>query len=144
MKQSTDIRVKTDAKYDQLYKDLRPYCGEAHSVFFLCACLGVNAGRRADGTGRRSDRFWSATITADEWACYYAIAVEERNMDFTVLDDDKSVIQLAESYADGGMEVLIEELLDRFLAKGDTPKLDTSSCSDLSWQLLKFIPDRLV
>ena len=24
MKQSTDVRVRTDARYDQLYKDLRP------------------------------------------------------------------------------------------------------------------------
>lgn len=144
MKQSTDIRVRTGPRYDQLYKDLRPYCGEAHAVFFLCFCLGVRTGRRAEEGVRRADRFWSGTITADEWACFYAVAVDQKHMEFGALDDDKVVVRIAETYADGGMEVLIDELLERFLAKGDTYKLDTSVCADLSWQLLKFIPDQLV
>ena len=144
MKQSTDIRVKTDPRFEQLYKDLKPYCGEAHSVFFLCFCLGVKTGRRAASNAKRAERFWSGTITADEWACYYAVATDAGQMDFGVLDDDKAVVQIAESYADGGMEVLIDELLRTFMVKADAYKLDTSACSDLSWEMLKFIPDQLV
>jgi len=144
MKQSTDIRVKTDQRYEQLYKDLRPFCGEAHAVFFLCFCTGLRAQRKANSTSSRSDRFFSGTIEPDEWACYYAVAVKEHEMDLNVLDDDKRVLQIAESYADGGMELLIEGLLSNYMASDDELRLDTRACSELSWELLKFIPDQLV
>lgn len=144
MKQTTDIRVKTDVRYEQLYKDLRPFCGEAHAVFFLCFCAGLQAQRRASTRSSRSDRFFSGTIEQDEWACYYAVAVRERNMHLDILDDDKQVLQIAESYADGGMEVLIENLLSNYMANDSELKLDTRACSELSWELLKFIPDQLV
>ena len=131
MKQTTDIRVKTDVRYEQLYKDLRPFCGEAHAVFFLCFCAGLQAQRRASTRSSRSDRFFSGTIEQDEWACYYAVAVRERNMHLDILDDDKQVLQ-------------IENLLSNYMANDSELKLDTRACSELSWELLKFIPDQLV
>lgn len=144
MKQTPDIRVKTDQRYEQLYRDLRPFCGEAHAVFFLCFCTGLRAGRRATSATARSDRFFSMTIEQNEWACYYAVAVREHEMGLDVLDDDKRVLQIAESYADGGMEILIEGLLSNYLINDDELRLDTRACSELSWELLKFIPDQLV
>lgn len=144
MKQSTDIRVKTDQRHEQLYKDLRPFCGEAHAVFFLCFCTGLRAGRRGEDKTSRGERFFSGSIEPDEWACYYAVAVKEGGMDLAVLDNDKRVLQIAESYADGGMQVLIEGLLSNYMANEDELRLDTRACSELAWELLKFIPDQLV
>lgn len=143
MKQSTDIRVRTAPEYETLYKDLRQYCGEAHSVFFLCTCLGFRAGRKAPLSARRADRFWSSTITPDEWACYYAIAADESGLDFSALGDDRKVVATAEAYADEGMQVLVDELLSGYLVKPGEPRLDSSASRELAWELLKFIPDKL-
>lgn len=144
MRQSSDVRVKTDAQYEQLYKDLRGFCGEAHSVFFLCACLGIRDGRPNRGAGRRTDRFFSGTIEPNEWACYYALAVRDAGMDFGVLDDDKSVLKNAEDYADRGMELLIDDLFGDYMKGGAEFQLDMRSARELSWELLKFIPDQLI
>lgn len=143
MNQSPDIRVRTDSRYEDLYKDLRSYCGEAHSLFFLCACLGYREARNANAK-KRGDRFWSSTIASDEWAVYYAMAADQSGFDHDLLADDKKVIAIAECYADGGMEILIDELLSSYFAKEGQLRLDTRAAKELSWELLKFIPDKLL
>jgi hypothetical protein len=142
MKQSNDIRVRTSGTYEDLYRDLRPFCGEAHSLFFLCVCLGYREARKA-AEGKRADRFWSSTITPDEWAVYYALAADQSHFDYDLLGDDKKVIALAEGYADGGMQILIEELLSNYFVKPGELRLDSRAAKELSWELLKFIPDKL-
>lgn len=144
MKHSTDIRVKVDSRYGQLYEDLKPYCGEAHAVFFLCFCLAVSDGGPIDLQKRLTDKWWSGTIKPDEWTCYYALAAQESGYDFGVLADDPAVMRLAERYADRGMEILLDGLLSGYLLAGDELRLDTKSCKELSWELLKFVPDRLI
>lgn len=145
MKQSTSIRVKTDIHNEQLYKDLRPICGEAHSVFFLCVCLAIQAGKSESQTpGRRTDRFWSGTITPDEWAVYYALAMRDTDMDFSVLEDDTRVLSIAVGYAEAGMDVLVQSLLAPYLMKTEDPALETRLTAELAWEMMKFIPDRLM
>jgi hypothetical protein len=143
MKQSPDIRVRTTPEYEALYRDLRPFCGEAHAVFFLCTCLGFQAGRKAPLEAKRAERFWSSTITPDEWACYYAIVAEESGLDFSLLGDDRRVISSVEAYADEGMRVLVEELLFGYLVRPGELRLDPSGSRELAWEVLKFIPDKL-
>ena len=145
MKQSTSIRVKTNVRNEQLYKDLRPICGEAHSVFFFCVCLAIQAGApNSHAVGRRSDRFWSGTITPDEWAVYYALAMRDTDMQFSVLEDDAHVLAIAVDYAEAGMDLLIEGLLGPYLMNGEDPALETRLTSELAWEMMKFIPDRLM
>jgi hypothetical protein len=60
------------------------------------------------------------------------------------LSDDQSVVRLAERYADRGMEILVEELLEGYLMSGDELRLDTRASTELPWELLKFVPDRLI
>lgn len=144
MNQSQNIRVRVNPKYAQLYEDLKPYCGEAHAVFFLGFCLALSSGEAIDSENRLADKFWSGTIKPDEWTCYYALAAQQATYDFTSLSDDQAVIRLAEHYADRGMEILIDELLRGYLLPGDELRLDSRASAELPWELLKFVPDRLI
>jgi hypothetical protein len=145
MRLPADIRVKTDIRHEQLYRDLRPHCGEAHAVFFLCVCLAARQGVAEGAKAKRAERFFSGTIEPDEWAVYHAIAVRDHGMDFSVLEDPKLVLAIAESYADQGMQMLIDGLLCDYMAgSGEELKLDSRAAAELPWELLKFIPDQLV
>ncbi len=73
-----------------------------HELFFLCVCLGYKTKTRKP-LGKNGDgRFWSRTITPDEWTCYYAMMIEVNNMDFHSITDDKKVLFCMEEYANGG------------------------------------------
>lgn len=144
MNQSNTIRVRVNPRYSQLYEDLKPYCGEAHAVFFLAFCLALSAGEEVQSENRLVDKFWSGTIKPDEWTCYYALASQQADYEFSVLSDDQSVVRLAERYADRGMEILVDELLQGYLMSGDELRLDTRASTELPWELLKFVPDRLI
>lgn len=142
MKTSTNIRVKTDPRYETLYRDLKLVCEDFHAIFFLCVCLGYRAKRRKSAAARRAERFWSATITLDEWTAYYSIALIEEEEDLAVLGDDAHVIAVAEAYADGGMEVLLEELLGPYLTGGEVLSLEKNASKALANELLKFLWDK--
>ena len=144
MNQSQNIRVRVNPRYAQLYEDLKPYCGEAHAVFFLSFCLALTSEESIGVDNRLSDKFWSGTIKPDEWTCYYALAAKEADYDFTCLSDDQSVIRLAERYADRGMEILVDDLLRGYMMPRDELRLDPRACAELPWELLKFVPDRLI
>lgn len=116
MTMDTNIRVKTDRKCRTLYRDLTNLAvGDSHELFFICACLGyrrkhsVPLGRSGD------DRFWSDTITPEEWTAFYAMLLQENEMDFNVVQDDKKVIARVEEFSNGGMEILLDECLDGYV-----------------------------
>jgi len=129
------IRVKTETRYRQLYSDLKNFVlGDSHELFFICTCLGYKAKKRKLLSGVKSDRerFWSDTITPKEWACYKAIILKESNFDLKAIQDDKATLQIIEEYANGGMEILIEECLkDYVIAKDGALQLDKSSSKEL-------------
>lgn len=60
---------------------------------------------------RGDDRFWSGTITPEEWSCYYAMHLTDNEMDFRCLQDDAQVISSMEEYANAGMDILLQEFL---------------------------------
>lgn len=142
MNMSGDIRVRTDEKYRGLYNDLKNFAvGDMHELFFLCACLGFKAGKKKALGGSGEDRFWSRTITPEEYACYYAIILEEHSMDLISIQDDKEVLFEIEEYANAGMEILLEEFLSDYCTS--VLKIESSHAKELPKMLLHFIYERL-
>jgi len=142
MNMSGDIRVKTDKKYKNLYNDLKNLIvGDMHELFFLCACLGYKANKVKDLGSNAEERFWSRTITPEEYACYYAMMLEKNNMDLSSIRDDKLVIAEMEKYANGGMEILLEDFLNEYCSADY--KLDSTYSKELPMALLHFIRDKL-
>lgn len=141
MKMDTSIRVRTDRSYKDLYNQLRNVVvDESHELFFLCACLGFRKKKRIPLGARGDDRFWSNTIRPEEWCCYYSLILEENGMDFSKIKDDKKVIATIEEYANGGMEILIEDCMGDYLIKSDDRfSLDSAAVKDLPKLLLHYI-----
>lgn len=139
-----DIRVRVDGRYFKLYNDLRDSVGEASQVFYLCACLGYRT-KRATPLGHFAEpKFFSKNITPSEWSCYCAMILDEQNMDFSALNDDKAVVERIEQYANGGMAFLIEECLcDHIVGPDSDPRLDSSSSKELPRVLLGFSLEQL-
>jgi hypothetical protein len=144
MSMDTQIRVRTEARHAQLYNDLRGVVvSEFHELFFVCACLGHRTGK-PKALAKPGDRFWSSTITPQEWSCYYAIALEKGEYRYEALGDDGAVIALAEEYANRGMEVLLKEFLDEYLLP-DTkaaPQLDVRCSEELPKHFVHFLYDQ--
>jgi hypothetical protein len=129
----TDIRVRIETTHRDLYDDMKEqWEWESHELFFVCACLGYSLGIRKE-LARPYDRFWSSTITPHEWSCLYAMAVELADFDYGVLGDPKRVIFLAEAFANGGMQHLLDDFLGDYVTKGPDggPRLMPGSCQNL-------------
>lgn len=143
MSMSTDLRVRVGKTYSDLYTDWKNLVSlEMHELFFLCACLGFNEGK-STRLGRQGEpKFWSATITPEEWSCFYAMLLKQNGMDPTAITDDKKVISVIEDYANGGMEVLMDGLLSDFtVGDAESLRLDSSSCRDLAKSILVYISE---
>ena len=86
MAMSGEIRVRTSEKYRDIYNDLKNVViRDFHELFFVCACVGYTRKRKTALGKSKEDRFWSKTITPDEWACYYAMVLKDNNMNFTLI-----------------------------------------------------------
>ena len=144
MKMTGDIRVRTDKKYRNLYNDLKNFVArDMHEIFFICACLGYTKGKKKPLGREGDDRFWSGTITPEEYASYYAMLIESKDMDFSVIADDKAVIAEMEKYANAGMEIVIDDLLDDYMIdKTDNLRLDPSCSKELPKILLAYIYEK--
>lgn len=145
MKMDGDIRVKVSDRYGKLYGDLKNLvAGDSHELFFLCACLAHKRDKHKPLGKTGSEKFWSRTITPREWSCYYAMALADKQMDFTAVQDDEKVISHMEGYANAGMELLIDEFLHDFLlGKSQEPELDPTISKDLPNTFLYFFFDQV-
>jgi hypothetical protein len=142
MDMSGDIRVRTDDKYKTLYNDLKNLAvKEFHELFFLCTCLGFRAKRKTPLGPNGKERFWSSTITPEEFACYYAMILEVNNLDLNSIKDDKVILSEIEKYANSGMEILLEDFLNDYCSKDF--KLDHTVSKELPKTLLHFIFEQL-
>jgi len=143
MKMDGNIRVATDARYKELYNNMKNNgaVDDFHELFFLCACIGYRKGVQAS-IKKRDDRFWSRTITPPEWACYYAMVLEQNDFDYEKVSEDKEILAIIEGYANAGMEFLIENFLGDYLissSKNADPQLDPTCCKELPKQFVHFI-----
>lgn len=144
MNMAGDIRVRTDRRHRTLYNDFRNFVAkEMHEIFFLCACLGYRSGKRKALGKNGDDRFWSSTITPEEYASYYAMLIELNEMDFSAISEDKAVIASMEEYANGGMDILLEDILaDYILDQGEDLRLDPSCSKELPKVLLAYVYEK--
>lgn len=143
MKMDGNLRVATEVKYKELYNNMKNIgaVDDFHELFFVCACIGYCKGTHVP-LQKRDDRFWSRTILPQEWSCYYAMILEKHAFDYSRISDDKSVLLLIEGYANGGMEILLNDFLDDYLLPGSRGKemqLDPSCCRELPKQFLHYI-----
>jgi len=143
MKMDGKIRVATDAHYKELYNNMKSSgtVGDFHELFFVCACLGYR-GKKSIPIKKRDDRFWSSTITPPEWACYYAMILEQNEFDYVKVSEDKDLLAVIEGYANAGIDILIEEFLKDYLlpiSNGSDPQLDPPCCKELPKQFVHFI-----
>jgi len=143
MKMDGNIRVATEAKYKELYNNIKNNgaVDDFHELFFLCACIGYRRGVQTP-LKRRDDRFWSRTITPREWSCFYAMILEKNAFDYEKVSDDKDVLAAIEGYANAGMDILINEFLGDYLlpsSRSSDPQLDPTCCKELPKQFVHFI-----
>lgn len=140
MNMSADIRVKTDTKYKNIYNELKNFAfGDMHEIFFLCACLGFRE-KKKENISVNDDRFWSKTITSEEYSCYYAMILSENNSDFSSIDDDKKVLSEIEKYANAGIKIFVDELLSDYIIDIDGAcKLDRQLSRELPKSILHYI-----
>jgi len=143
MKMDGNIRVATDVRYKELYNNMKNNgaVDDFHELFFLCACIGYRKGNLAP-IKKRDDRFWSRTITPQEWACYYAMILEKNAFEYEKVSDDKEVLATIEGYANAGMNLLIEDFLGDYLlpnSRNTEPQLDPACCKELPKQLVHHI-----
>lgn len=141
MNMSGDIRVRTNKYYKNIYNDFRNFIvGDMHELFFLCACLGYKEKKKTPLERNGEDRFWSGTITPEEYACFYAMVLKDNDLELKSIEDDKYVLSEIEMYANAGMSILIDEYLSDYLIKsGEYYKLDSSYSKELPKGLLNFI-----
>lgn len=145
MKMDGQIRVKTEGRHKRLYNDLTISVFEDnHDLFFVCACLGYKQNKRKSISGARDDRFWSKTINPREWTCYYAMVLEQNDMDYRCIQDDSSVISIIEEYANAGIEILLDDFLSKYTTKtGYELQIDGSVSTELAKDLLHFLYDQI-
>lgn len=143
MSMSTDLRVKVNKDYSNLYTDWKNYvCLEMHELFFLCACLGYNAQKKIALGKNAEPKFWSGTITPEEWSCFYAMLLKDNNMNPTSIMSDKDVMVEIEGYANGGMEILLDKLLSDFtIGEADCLRIDKNGSKDLAKSILAYISE---
>ena len=112
-------------------------------MFFLCACLGYRRGKRKPLGRDGDDRFWSSTITPEEYANFYAMLIDANNMDFSAIAEDKKVVAIMEEYANAGMDILMDDVLsDYTIERGEELRLDPSCSGDLPKVLLAYVYEK--
>ena len=141
MNMAGDIRVRTARQHRTLYNDFRNFVvKDMHEIFFLCACLGYREGKRRPLGRDGDDRFWSSTITPEEYASFYAMVIESSDMDFSAIADDRIVIATMEEYANAGIQILLRGVIaDYILDHGDEIRLDPGCSKELPKVLLSHV-----
>ncbi|KAF0197161.1 MAG: hypothetical protein FD169_520 [Bacillota bacterium] len=145
-----NIRVKVGKKYHAIYKELTQETGNRKKVFaqhgdlfMLCVALGHSTEEKV--TVSRDALFWSHSLTKNQQTVLKAIAVKESDS-YEVLSRPESIIQLAETLADRGMDDLIKTVLDDFIAgEGDDGlSLVFTDKDNLHKTILSFVSQRIL
>ncbi|MGA2034985.1 MAG: hypothetical protein ABSG68_22275 [Thermoguttaceae bacterium] len=141
MKMDERRRIRTSKRHGELYRELKgTLVQEFHELFFLSACVGFRNQCPAPLGRMAEERFWSDTITRDEWSAYRAMILSCNDMDFNAIQDEKAVIEKIEEYAHGGMLYLIENVLNGFLVEKDGDyAVDKTVVRDLPRRVMHYV-----
>lgn len=142
MKLTNNLRIHTDKNHKDLYNDLKSYAfGDMHEIFFLAASIGFQKHERKPLGKMRDDRFWSDTITPEEYSSYYAMVLDDNDLQLESLKDDRKVLDIIEEYANAGIIILIDEFLNDYLIDGC--RIDKGTSKELPKELLGYIMSRI-
>lgn len=115
------IRVKVEKKYHPIYKELTKKRNqhssyfESHSkIFLLCALLAYRE-KEFKELDSSEALFWADSFDDYEVNVALSIVLNELEYDYGIIDDDEAVIRKVEQYANRGIEILIEQVLDDYL-----------------------------
>ncbi len=148
----SNIRVKVNKKYFGIYRDLTSDTNlhsrmfEMHGdIFTLCTTLGFRLGNYKQMETKGEALFWSHNLTSEAELTIKSIAISNQSNEYTILENDNSVILIAENYADIGMEILIQRVLYPFIMEesgGFFLKFTNEDC--LEKEILDFIYNEYV
>lgn len=141
MKRDERRRIRTSRQHGNLYTELKGILvQEFHELFFLSACVGYRNDCATPLGKSGEERFWSDTITPEEWNAYYAMILARNDMEFGAIQDDRSVVAKIEEYAHGGMLYLIENELSGYLVEKDGEyAVDKTVARDLPRRVMQYI-----
>jgi hypothetical protein len=121
------IIIKLSSKYDDIYEKFNkemnfPY----QQLFLICVTLGASQGKKVISEDRKGREFRSTYFKEEQKPLLYSIILNDENLgkDIERFNDPKFVnqaIKLLIEYANGGMELLIENV---FKDKWNGVKLD--------------------
>lgn len=145
MNMSEPLRVKTDARYKNVYSDLKNLAiGDFHELFSICAYIGHKRSNVTALSGNKEQKFWSDTFSEHEWACFRAICLSDKRIEYSDVRDERKILSSIEEYANGGMAILISDFLNEFLIEKDGLfYLQESSAGDLPKRFLSYIHDSI-
>lgn len=124
--QESELLIYSSQKYEEIYfrisKDLKI---SYKNIFLLCATLGARNGRLAPVT-KRGREFRASYLDESEENLMYTIILndETKGKDIELFNDPefrKEARKILEEYAEGGMDILVEEV---FKEKWNGIKLD--------------------
>lgn len=142
MQMDSNIRVRVEDKYSEMYNEMKNVLVlDSHRLFFICTCLGFEK-RYSVPLKKPEDKFWSKTITPEEWTVYYCLQLVSNDMDLAAIEDDKKTIKVIEEYANGGMEILLNDLLENFVVRRDGIEMLKLSDEDLPFSFLMLLSER--
>lgn len=111
MKMDSDIRVRIDKQYDQVYNTITKGLEiESHVLFFICFCIAVAKKISPIPIATRNDKFWSRTFSSQEWTSMYSVILEMNSINLKSIESDEKVIRQIESFANAGMQELLSLL----------------------------------
>ena len=111
MKMDSDIRVRIDKQYDQVYNTITKGLEiESHVLFFICFCIAVAKKIPPIPLAARNDKFWSRTFSSQEWTSMYSVILEMNSINLKSIESDEKVIRQIESFANAGMQELLSLL----------------------------------
>jgi hypothetical protein len=138
MKYSNDLRIHSDKNHKDLYNDLKAIAfGDFHEIFFVCASLGYKKQKRIPLGKNNDDRFWSSTITPEEYSVYYSMVLNSNAMKLEAVTDDRKIMDEIEEYANGGIQILISECLKDFMLENN--RIDRIHAHDLPKEILSYL-----
>lgn len=120
------IIIYTSKKYENIYTFFSNiYDMKYHSLFLLCAAVGAKSGKQSQ-VDEKSREFRSNYFSLDERNLVYTIILNDENKGknlerFTENEFHSEARQIIENYAEGGMDILVEEV---FKEKWDGNMLD--------------------
>jgi len=124
--QETEMLIYSSLKYEEIYikvsKDLKI---TYKNIFLLCAALGARTGRTV-AVAKRGREFRASYFNESEENLIYTIILNDetngKNIElFSDPEFRKKARKIIEEYAEGGMDILIEEV---FKEKWNGVKLD--------------------